>query len=201
MTPTFVFRVLPLGPFLATRSKARQGRHQLETGIADAQASSLTIDFSGVEAMTISFADEFLGKLATTLDAALGHDVLVKVSGLNEETREAVDICLERRDSAIAAVEPEGLTLLGNAFLSESFLVARELGTFKATEFAERLHITPQNANNRLRKLQAFGAVQRRRSAGGEHAGKEFLYAVVADDDPMSADSVPDPLPAAVGGR
>jgi len=57
------FPVDQYGTFLATRSKARQAREHLEGKIQGAGSGTVVIvDFDGVEAMTISFADEFLGK-------------------------------------------------------------------------------------------------------------------------------------------
>jgi hypothetical protein len=162
--------------FLAFRSRAREVRQDLEELIANERADTLIIDFEGVEAMTISFTDEFLGKFQSGTDRT--HDgMTVMVTGLNEETQEAIQIALERRKTFVAAdIEGAPRLLGGEEFLSETYRVCRELGEFRAADLAARLGITPQNANNRLTRLIAAGAVQRVRSSGLDRGGKEFAY-------------------------
>src|SRR5438045_751877 len=102
--PVLNFAVSGYGNFLATRGSAKTAREGLEAAIeAQPAASLVVIRFDGVEAMTISFADEFLGRFYSAL--ASGHLATagVQLSGLNEETREAVSICLERRDLVAVA--------------------------------------------------------------------------------------------------
>lgn len=182
MNPVLAFTVSQYGNFLATRSSAKAARESLETQI-EAQAPDYTtlISFEGVDAMTISFADEFLGRFYSSLASG---DVLtggVLLTGFNEETREAVSICLERRDLVAAAIDAGELTLVGHAdFMQETYQTALSLGTFRATELASALLITPQNANNRLKRLVGSGAVQRRRVSGSDRGGKEFVYTVTA---------------------
>src|SRR4051812_37526851 len=128
-TAALDFPVGHFGAFLATRSKAQKAREQLEHDIrAAGQGSVITVDFNGVEAMTISFADEFLGKLYTALRAGDHPAAGVRLTGLNEETREAVDICLERRDLIALALD-NGPTLLGRTEpLQETFEAVLQLG-------------------------------------------------------------------------
>jgi predicted transcriptional regulator len=180
MSSHITFPVGQGGAFLATRGKARSLRESLEKRVAaDAARGRVEIDFSGVEAMTISFADEFLGRFFTALAAGDVRPVAVLLTGLNEENTEAVTVCLERRD--LAAVTSEGTQkhLVGaQDFLVDSYQRALELQHFKASEFAESLGITPQNANNRLKRLVAAGAVQKERATTAGRGGKEFSYAL-----------------------
>src|ERR1017187_3674976 len=53
------------------------------------------------------------------------------------------------------------------------------LGTFSALDLAERLAITPQNVNNRLKRLVEAGAIRRRRVVSSR-GGKEFTYTAPA---------------------
>ena len=90
--------------FLAFRSKGRAMREGLEDQIAQRHPDGVLIDFAGVEAMTISFADEFLGRFYASVAA---RDVLVPallLLGLNEENLATVSICLQRRELAAAAI-------------------------------------------------------------------------------------------------
>ena len=163
-------------PFLATRSKGREIRGELEDSIAQKRPNEVTIDFAGVEAMTISFADEFLGRFYASLATGDVPALTVLLTGLNEENLTTVSICLERRDLAAAAVI-DGRPALVSAqdHLAETYKQALGLGTFSALDLALQLSITPQNVNNRLKRLVEAGAIRRRRVVGGR-GGKEFSY-------------------------
>ncbi|MCH0561164.1 winged helix-turn-helix transcriptional regulator [Streptomyces sp. MUM 16J] len=174
------FPVQPYGEFLFTRAAGAAARADLEEQLRQSDAlSMLTIDFAGVIAMTNSFADEFLGKFYTLLPAE-GHAVeAVQLAGLNEETRDAVTVCLQRRKQF--AVDAESHTLLGDAeVLTDTYESARKLSAFRAAELADELHISLPNANNRLKRLLEAGALRRERSAGPDRGGKEFIYSVPA---------------------
>ncbi|WP_034270646.1 STAS-like domain-containing protein [Haloechinothrix halophila] len=192
MTEPLVFNVIQLGSFPTTRSLARDGRNSLEEMLAGKTRVDLTIDFTNVKAMTISFADEFLGKFLSTFDAS-SHEMTIKVAGLNTENAEAVTICLERRETQVAVLNEDGtLTLVGASLLTDTFNAALELGEFKANDLAKSLDISPQNANNRLKRLAAVGALRKSRSTGAAHGGKEFSYravtASVPEADALSTD-------------
>lgn len=84
---------------------------------------------------------------------------------------------LRHRDVIVVLRSDEGSELLTtDGHLRQSYEQA--LGSFGALQFGERLDITPQNANNRLKRLHASGAVNRSR-ARVDRRGKEFLYSVV----------------------
>ncbi|MFC1421294.1 hypothetical protein [Streptacidiphilus cavernicola] len=170
------FTVREHGTFLATRATGAAARtalaHQVES---TAPVSVLTIDFTGTEAMTNSFTDEFLGKFYLSLaagDVSVGG---VELAGLNEETRDAVTVCLERRKQI--AVDADTGELLGDAaFLIATYQYAQKLGSFRTATLAEALEISLPNANNRLKRLVEAGALRRDRAAGPERGGKEFAY-------------------------
>jgi hypothetical protein len=180
MSSHITFQVGQGGAFLATRGKARSLRDSLEKRLAaDPAGDSVEIDFSGVEAMTISFSDEFLGRFYASLAAGDVRPVAVLLTGLNEENTEAVIVCLERRDLAAVAEAEDYRQLVGaQDFLADSYQHAVQLRRFKAGEFAASLGITPQNANNRLKRLVAAGAVQKERITAAGRGGKEFSYAL-----------------------
>lgn len=198
MTHPVIFDVVQLGEFPATRSKGRDGRGRLEDILAGKTGVDLTIDFTNVMAMTISFADEFLGKFLASLEAA-SRDITLKVTGLNIENAEAVTICLERRDVQVVVLGNDGaLKLDGAPQLVETFNAALGLGEFKANDLAQRLNITPQNANNRLKRLVAVGALRKGRTTGSPRGGKEFSYITVAASVPdVDGLSTEIPIPTA----
>ena len=184
MASILSFDVSQHGAFLATRSSARTIRESLETkALALDPGDNLVIDFTGVQAMTISFADEFLGKFYTAVAAGDIPAQAVLLQGLHEDTRETVTLCLQRRE-LVAAEYREGAVQLVAApeFLVDTYRHASALGTFRATELSNRLGITPQNANNRLRRLVEGGALRRERVSMSKRGGKEFLYTVPGED-------------------
>src|SRR6267154_75397 len=93
------FDVGQYGAFLATRDAGRIARHDLEGVLAGtARVHTVVIAFDTVHAMTISFADELLGRFYSGLVTGDIHIRGALLRGLNDDTREAVSVCLERRD-------------------------------------------------------------------------------------------------------
>jgi hypothetical protein len=172
------FAVGEHGPFLATRTKAATMRGLLEERLrAVSTVNQVTIDLTGTEAMTISFADEFIGRFYVSLAAGDLPVGGVQLIGLNEETRETIAICLERRK--LLAVDGDRDTLLGDAeFLLDSYTHARRLGSFRAADLAQELGTSLPNTNNRLKRLLEAGALRRDRITDPQRGGKEFIYTV-----------------------
>jgi hypothetical protein len=181
MESVLEFPIGQYGTFLATRSSARQAREDLEARIRiQGVPTTVLIRFDDVEAMTISFADEFLGRFYSAQAAGDAPTSGVILSGFNEETRETVAICLERRDALALAVDNDRSTLVGRVdSLAETFQAVLRLGEFRAIDLASALGITAQNANNRLKKLVDAGVVQRRQVSVSNRGGKEFVYRIV----------------------
>lgn len=163
--------------FLAFRARAVETRSRLERDLAaNSPIDELIISFAGVEAMTNSYADELIGKFYVALAAGDAGVSTVGLAGLNEETRDAITVCLERRK--LAAVDADLGILLGQtAAIEDTFACAQQLGDFRASDIAEEMGISLTNANNRLKRLADAGAVHRSASSP-EHGGKEFTYRV-----------------------
>ncbi len=185
---TFQVRAI-LGKYPVTRSRGKDGRDRLDDILSGYNGLDLTIDFSGVEAMNQSFVDEFLGRFLVSHDFG-ATDATVKVTGLDEDTRFSIVVCVERRDTQVAILDSGALTLVGDKFLAETFEKALTLGTFRATALAEELKLSAQNANNRLKRLTAAGALRKSQVTGSSRGGKEFEYTVVsshvADGQPLT---------------
>lgn len=180
------YNVVLLGGFPTTRSKGQEGRNRLEE-LARQPHVDLTVDFTGVEAMTISFVDEFLGRFLAGHDAG-AQDATFSVTGLNTENLEAVTICLERREAHVVVINANGSRdLVGDSILSGTFEAIRDLNEFKANDAANLLHLSPQNANNRLKRLVAAGALRKSRSIAVARGGKEFVYQPVRAQLPNAA--------------
>ncbi|WP_314414878.1 helix-turn-helix domain-containing protein [Streptomyces kroppenstedtii] len=172
------------GTFLFARAVGADARRSVEERVAaNAPISVLAIDFGGVEAMTNSFIDELLGKLYLSVSAGDLSVGGVRLTGLNEETRDGVTVCLERRKQI--AVDGDTNELLGDdAVLATTWATARRLdGDFTAAQLADELTISLPNANNRLKKLVEAGAIRRERGTGPQRGGKEFVYYVLQNVD------------------
>jgi hypothetical protein len=180
MTESISFPVVVLGVYPATRPLGQEGRARLDDLLEGRSNVDLTIDFTGVNVMNISFADEFLGKFLTSHDFA-SSGATVKVAGLNADNRYSVLVCVERRKTSVAILEEDGtLGLLGDPILVETFRVGTELKQFKSGDIGDVLGLSPQNANNRLKKLADAGALRKKQVTGSSRGGKEFVYETVA---------------------
>ncbi len=190
MAAATTFSVHQLGKFPATRSLGREGRDRLEDLLANDNEVDLAVDFSGVHGMTPSFLDEFLGKFLTSNDLAKS-EATVKVVGLSEDNEYAVLVCVERRETQVAVLDAGALRLVGDRMLAETFDQAVQLGTFKASDLGDALGLSAQNANNRLKRLSAVGAVRKTRVTGSSRGGREYSYvavpSAVVDGQPLAS--------------
>jgi hypothetical protein len=172
------YPVATWGKFLATRERGRQVREDVEIRLAQVPAGeSLVLDFTGVEGITVSFGDESVARLVLARASGDFADRGLVIVGDNQDVRETLETVLARRKVAAFAIDSDRKPqILGEVgWLPQTLRVALELHSFRATDLAERLHITPQAANNRLRMLVASGAVARERVVP-EGGGKEFGY-------------------------
>ncbi|MBL7261580.1 STAS-like domain-containing protein [Paractinoplanes lichenicola] len=175
----FTFPVAKVKDFLTTRDLAKRTLRDLQDETPE-NTETVIIDFDGVVAMTISFADEFLGEYYSALAGRDALPAVVALTGLHEELRETIDICLQRRDLIAAEERLGAVTLLAASnVITETFELAQELarrvGAFTAMNAASQLNISAPNANNRLKKLVSARALIRQHGVA-ERGGKEFTY-------------------------
>ena len=175
------YKIAKHGDFLATRERGRRVREEIEQELESlAPGDTLTLDFSGVEGITVSFGDETVGKLVIARAAGDFTDRFLVLEGVNDDVRETLEAVLIRRKVAAVAIDRSGPQVLGQRdWLPGTLMAAVEMQSFSAGQLAERLGITPQAANNRLKLLVASGAVARERAVP-DGGGKEFSYRVVA---------------------
>lgn len=177
MTPTYYVRSDK--GFLSTRELGKTVLRDMEDRVPT-DTVAVNIDFAGIVAMTVSFTDEFLGQYYSALATHGGRPAAVALTGLNEDVRETIAMCLERRDLIALEQQAEQLTLLAASdVLVATFALAQELGKFTAMTVAERLGITAPNANNRLKRLVSARALAREQGVA-ERGGKEFNYFIPA---------------------
>lgn len=173
-----IFSVRDDGPeVLAMRATGAELRQKLESALEPAEDRLITLDFTSVRAMTNSFADELVGKLYISLAGGTLTSGGVQLTGLDEETREAIVVCLERR-KLVAVDADEQCLLAAEDFLQKTYDQAIRLETFIAADLAANLAISLPNANNRLKRLVNAGALIRTPDPGRERGGKQYSYSL-----------------------
>lgn len=162
-----------------TRPLGLRCREKLEALLAEAPEDQVVVvSFDGIDVMSGSFTDEFLGKVITAKVAGLTGRSPLLITDLNEETAEEIELCLGRRKMPAVWVQGGTARLLGgDEALKETFDAGVRRSEFRASQLAEDLGTTAQNMNNRLRRLLDAGTLVRARHdpSGG---GREFLYRV-----------------------
>lgn len=181
MTVSVVYRVNDIALYPTTRDQGRAGREQLDRLLDGHRDPDLTITFDGVAGMTHSFIDEFLGRFLS-MDELERLGITVKVTSMSQENLETLEVCLERRNVLIAYVDAHNtLTLLAaDQVAHDTFRAVVEMERCKAVDVATTLNTSPQNANNRLKRLARFGAIRKTQVIGGRHGGKEYAYEAVS---------------------
>lgn len=176
------YEIAKWGVFLMTRERGRQVREDIEKTLGNlASGDVLALSFAGIEGVTVSFGDESLAKLILDRMGGSFVDRGIVITDVNTDVHETLDAVFGRRKvSAVMLTELGEPKILGEpgGWLPATLAVAMELRSFSASELAERLHLTPQAANNRLKALVATGAVARELIVP-EGGGKEFSYTVV----------------------
>lgn len=162
----------------ATRVAAAGLRARLSEVMSELlPGDALVLDLGGVEAMTISFADELFAKLVKerALNGTTG--CLLLLTGASPEIRETIEVALERRSLFVVnQLLDRSLELLSApVHLAETYRHAQEMGEFTARDLADRLEITLPAANNRIKALAELGAVTRKRHDPA-HGGRQFIY-------------------------
>jgi hypothetical protein len=166
-----------VGLFLSGRGQGATDRERLLRLTESTPGRVLTLDFTGVEAMTRLYADELLGRFLSAYAAGDVSAAGIRLTGLTEEASDAVTVALEQRRQCV--LDADQNRLLGHtAALDETYEIAQDLGVFAAADIAAELRITQGAANNRLTRLVQAGALTRARTSPAQ-GGKEFVYRVL----------------------
>ncbi|MHB8438517.1 MAG: STAS-like domain-containing protein [Acidimicrobiales bacterium] len=169
------------GVFLATRERGRQVREEIQEKLRELRSGeTLELSFKGIEGITVSFGDECVAKLIIERSMGTLVDRGLVIDGANDVVREELEAVLSRMKISAVSMDAAGHPeILGErGWLPATLEAAMELRSFSASEVADKLNLTPQAANNRLKVLVASGAVVRQRVVP-EGGGKEFSYTVV----------------------
>jgi DNA-binding transcriptional ArsR family regulator len=167
------------GEVLSTRSAGEAVRGSIVGAINGlTPGQPVCLDFSGVSAITVPFAEECIGQLLSRHLAGYYEDHPLLLTNANEDVRETIAAALRPRRLAVLSTRNGGGAELlgGDELLGRTLQAAYEFRRpFAASEIADKLELTPQAANNRLKALLRSGALTRVRTVP-EGGGKEFLY-------------------------
>ena len=140
---------------LVTRATGAAVRGRIEAVLADADWTITLLDFSGVDCLDLSCADEIVAKL---LLAAASRDRVVILAGVQEEQRDALEHVLVHHRLAVAATfSGTGLAdVLGwtSSDAREAFGSLRADGPANAARLAARLDWPLERAETALEDLE-----------------------------------------------
>jgi NurA-like 5'-3' nuclease len=138
----------------------------------------VVLDFGGVQLVSFSFADEFVGRLlAERASGDLGEHAIL-ISNANEDVLAPIEQSLQRRDLITTQFDGNRLRLLNAPdHLQETLDAALVRRTFRTSELAEDLGITVQACNNRLHDLSVTGLLSREESIA-RAGGRGFIYQI-----------------------
>lgn len=98
--PTPRYNVGTSGSFLATRASGRRIREEVEALLAQ---TSVVLDFSRVQAITVGFADELVGKLFSARVDGQFADRGIGIETANDDVWETIQTALARRGIEVRA--------------------------------------------------------------------------------------------------
>jgi hypothetical protein len=148
---------------LVTRPTGAAIRNRIRAAIADSDCHTALLDFSDIELLDLSCADEVVAKLL--LDDGRERGVLVVLSGLREDQHEAIEHVLTTHRLAVAAMpggEHPAPRLLGwvTADARAAFAFLCERGALLAAELAGALDWPATRAEAALEALAVHRLVQ-----------------------------------------
>ena len=138
---------------LVTRPTGAAVRTRIEATLADSNCLTALLDFSDIELVDLSCADEVVAKLLLTVRTAY----FVVLQGLREDHHEAIDHVLTHHRLAIAAVPPGNRAprLLGwvPADAREAFACIFEIGPLNVSDLSRGLGWTLSRSRDALGDL------------------------------------------------
>ncbi|MBT98254.1 MAG: hypothetical protein CL902_06470 [Dehalococcoidia bacterium] len=143
--------------------------------------SATPLDFSIIQFVDISAADEFLCKLLMRIASGELGTRYVFIQGANESIRETLEAVLKLRDLAALCLEDEKRLILGvlKTPMREALEVMLKARHGTSAELAQRLGKNINIACNRLNALQKMGLVCRTRDGSVQGGGRQYYYEAI----------------------
>ncbi|MFQ6094499.1 MAG: hypothetical protein ACE5OR_17800 [bacterium] len=136
------------------------------------------LDFSNVEFLDISCADEFLTKLLLRIRSGELETRFVFVQNANLSVKETLQAVLQLRGIAILMKDNGGVEILGEIKrpIREALEILIERKRVTSAELAEALNKSVNIACNRLNLLQRMGLACRLREDSLPGGGRRYYY-------------------------
>ena len=164
---------------LSGRDRGEELLVQITDSMRDADPDGvMPLDFSAVEFIDISCADEFLTKLLMRIGSGEMGNRYVFIQNANQSVRETLEAVLQLRSLAALYKHEEEVTLLGSLKtpIREALDVILEKKHGTSSEIADALQKNINIACNRLNTLQRMGLVCRVRDGSVQGGGRQFFY-------------------------
>ncbi len=147
--------------------KGRETLGTRELGARDAQElrdrsiereTTTVVDFVGVQIASSRYLDEIACALRGLILDYSQHCIVLR--SLTDDVHDTLMLVLGRRGMSLTLLDEDALHVLGDrGHLDETLRQAQELGTFTASQLADRLELKVPNLHQRLNQLRAAGAV------------------------------------------
>ena len=164
---------------LSGRERGEEFLNKFMSQIRDTESDGVTpLDFSAVDFIDISCADEFLTKLIMRIGSGELGNRFVFIQGANLSIRETLEAVLKLRGLAALVKEEDGVIVLGTLKtpIREALDVVLDKKSGTSSEFAQALRKNINIACNRLNALQKMGLVCRVRDGSVPGGGRQFYY-------------------------
>ena len=139
----------------------------------------VALDFSAVQFVDFSSADEFLGRLASRILGRELADTCVVLTHCRPEICENIDAMLRLKNQAMICKDASGkFKLLGRLHpqLEQTLRFVQGKGEVTARDLANAQKIAINASSNRLTKLANLGLVSRREEPAVGKGGKQYRY-------------------------
>ncbi|MCX5718398.1 MAG: DUF4325 domain-containing protein [Nitrospirae bacterium] len=150
---------------LVTRPSGQVIRERIERDIAkEKNGEVINLDFSKIEIIDYSCADEIVAKLISRLLSGEYGDKYIVLTGLNENQKENIEVALERKELAVMVqMKDNEKILLGtlNNYLKETLNLILKKGKITASDLSESLKLPANTSGTRLLNLHKKRLVKR----------------------------------------
>lgn len=168
-----------LGNVLYGRKSAAAVRERLEPEFGDIRKGGAEVlDFSRIEIVDFSAADEIVAKLAGRMEHGEYGEGTMLLAGCNDTVRENLHVALTQKDLCIMHVDGrKKWSLVGelNPYLRDTLDLCMQTGTLLARDLAKELKLKLNTSSTRLINLFNKHLVLRKEDPETK-IGREFTY-------------------------
>lgn len=150
---------------LVTRQSGQVIRERIERDIKkENDGTVIALDFSNIGIIDYSCADEIIAKLVSRLLGNEYGDKYIRITGLNHNQKENIEVALERKDLAIMAEMRDGKSsLIGNLnnYLKETLQLFVSKNKITAKDLSNIMGLEANTSGTRLLNLHKKRLVKR----------------------------------------